>query len=266
MDCAELKILVVGLGKSGTSILTYRIADAMGEHKLFFEKKGRTGLANTAMHKRMSLNHKRMIAKNLFYTDEINNLSDISRIYDKKIWIVRDPRDHLISTFFYRWKHVNLTTRKCFVDVLNLVKRKETLPSSVDFTSILKEANYDLDEFVNKYTSTADTIEKLNNDWHLLSYESFVDNKVLDLNKYLGFEININASVDQNFKRVERTKSYGNWRTWFTENDVNILKPIFNDSLNRLNYDNTDWDLKLVDKLSSKEGSEYMEKLVLKEF
>ena len=258
-----LKILVVGLAKSGTSILTYRIADGMGEHKLFFEPKANMGLVDVDIHKQITANP-RMLSKSLFYPNVKNNLNNIGRLYDKKIWIVRDPRDHLISTFFYRWRHTGQYKKETFDACLELVKKKEAKPGSVSFMKILNTAQYDVAHFSKQYAKVAQVLSKVKLNWFVLSYEDFVDNKVEHLNTYLGIKVNTEAGVDPSLKRVERSKAYGNWRSWFTQDDVKALKPILNSKLKALGYDESDWNLDKKPKLSSKQGSEYMIKLTEK--
>jgi len=256
-----LKVLIVGLAKSGTSILTYRVADGMKDHKLFFEPKGSKGLTDVFIHQKIT-SSPRIITKVLYQSKEQNNLAKIEKLYNKKIWIVRDPRDHLISTFFYRWRHEGQYDKKDFENCLNLVKQKENNPSKIPFMKLLEAAKYNLDVFTKQYYSVSKIINKLGKDWLVLHYEDFIDNKVDDLNTFLGFNVNTKASVDPKITRVERSKAYGNWRRWFTEDDVKLLKPLFDDKLVLLNYDEKDWNLEKTTSLPKSEGSSYMKKLI----
>ena len=54
---------------------------------------------------------------------------------------------------------------------------------------------------------------------------------------YLGFSINSQVSVPDELRRVERTKTFENWRRWFTEDDVDTLKSDLSPYLHRLGYD-----------------------------
>ncbi len=96
----------------------------------------------------------------------------------------------------------------------------------------------------------------------IIKYEDFIDNKVTNLNSYLGFPVRIEASVPDKFERVTRSKSYDNWRRWFTTNDVTCFKPEMEESLQQLGYDADDWRLNGLDSLPAIEGSEYMKKYI----
>ena len=98
------RILIIGLPKTGTTILTYKIAGSFNSKNIYFEPDNKEGLNNIKLHRRFcDKNRKPVITKNLYYHNQTKSLHEIVSLYDKVIWIIRDPRDRVISEFFYRW-------------------------------------------------------------------------------------------------------------------------------------------------------------------
>jgi len=111
----EMKILIYGLPKSGTTKLTYVISKALDPPAdIIFEPKSRE------REREISPN---VLAKCLFGLDpglyitpeKVNDFSD----YDKKIWLARDPRDIAISSFLYQWYRAHNPDEDTFKVALN---------------------------------------------------------------------------------------------------------------------------------------------------
>lgn len=204
---------------------------------------------------------------------DYDRVQDLGNLFDKKVVICRDPRDILISNTLYRWFHKHKPKPEHFQQALNLVQKKEAQPSSVNLYEISSiNIHRGMPKSLEIYASTlqkeydrfADTVSLLKtSDWCLFKYENVVSNHTKDLNKYLEFDISEDLSVVEKtaFARTARTKSYGNWRNWFTENDIAFFKPIFEKSLQNLGYDSSDWEINLEQKIESKTSSEYMKQL-----
>jgi len=258
------QVLIVGLNKSGTSILTYRIAQSLGTENIFFEPEGLRALCDVGIHTEF-FNHSSFVTKALFYPRRSDNdLDNIATLYSKRIWIIRDVRDVLISAFFYLWNQSHDQPLSLFEVALEKVRRKEKEPQNHSFFDIASSV-YNIEEFCNAtFGALAETVKHLDSSWHVIKYEDLVDNKIAGLNSYLGFPV---REVEQDnrstnvLKRVGRTKAYGNWRKWFNREDLQIFQPIFNPILRKLGYDETDWDLRPEHKLSGEDGSEYMVKI-----
>lgn len=196
-------------------------------------------------------------------TDSVlNDFSD----FDKKIFIVRDPRDRWISAFFYRWFHQHKPDKKEFERAHRLTVYKEQHPSELPFYALFsmnatRNASWAnrQEELHQKVLTFLDKAKEQN--WHVIKYEDLMDGKVEELEAYLGFQINHSHSSDQRFSHVARSKKHGNWRRWFNADDVEFYKPVFTEYLEKNGYDASDWDLTKVDSLPASEGSEYMKKL-----
>jgi hypothetical protein len=168
----------------------------------------------------------------------------------------------MISEFFYCWYKAHNPDKKLFYKALKMVEQKEKNPSAVPFHEILylrpefKEGRYN--KWIEKLV---EQFKKLPEGWFLLRYEDFIDEKYDDLNAYLGKELKAQSKVPSRLNRVVRTKKYGNWRRWFTEEDVKYFKPIYKEFLDKLGYDGEDWELTPCDTLPAEEGSKYMRKI-----
>ena len=253
------KVLIIGSPKTGTSILTYRIADALPfKPELYFELGGDQTLNYVEIH-RKKLNDIFVVTKSIFFpVQSRKDCNKICELYDRVVWIVRDPRDQFISNFFYMWYHIHKPNPQLFELAYKRTKDKENNPTSIPFHK-LHENILDANQyFEHTYGESQKEISNLKKEIFVLKYEDFVDNKLTELNQYLGLEINPNVEVPKGLNRVVRTKKYGNWRNWFTPEDIPFYKPILEPYLRFFGYDVEDWRLNNPGQLNSKEGSEYM--------
>jgi len=251
-------VLVVGLNKSGTSILTYRIAAGLKTEKIYFEPKSNEGLNNLTIHKNFILSD-HSVTKCLWNPYQFNRVYDIGKLYTKNIWIIRDPRDVLISSFFYYWYHGHNPDKMQFQKYIALVKKKESNPQSISWMEMTKGRNNPLHYLKTVYIPLINTInilEKLG--WFILKYEDFISGKIDPLNKYLGFQVDKSAEVHKRVERVKRSEKHENWRDYFTDEDVKLLKSEFNPILSELHYNQLDWNLNYPYSLDPSLGSDYM--------
>jgi len=58
-----------------------------------------------------------------------------------------------------------------------------------------------------------------------------------------------------------RTKSYGDWRNWFTEEDVRIFEPLFAPYMELVGYEATDWALAPEPVVDPATASRYMRRI-----
>ena len=256
------RILIIGLGKSGTSILTYRIAKAFPfRPKICFEPGGVETLSDISIHSQEQ-DQDFLVTKSLFFPIEgiAKDCEKICELYDKVVWIVRDPRDQFISSFFYRWYHAHNPDPKLFEKAYKRILDKEANPS-MPFHKVHDKIMNAQNFFTNAYGKSQEQLSQIRDKVFLLKYEDFVSNNLADLNEYLQLKIDEKVEVPKVLKRVARTKKYDNWRNWFTPEDVPFYKPILEPYLEFFGYNPEDWQLNNPDTLNSAEGSEYMIKL-----
>jgi hypothetical protein len=86
------------------------------------------------------------------------------------------------------------------------------------------------------------------------------------LNEFLGFEIKDDAEIPTTTKKskVVRKKAYGDWRHWYTEEDVDLFKPAYLSYMKTMGYDCDDWALSANPVIEPEFSSMYMKGLVQK--
>ncbi len=251
-------VLIVGLNKSGTSILTYVVAGGLQNATIHFEPGNFNSLSDLDLHKEIT-KQSPVVTKSLYYPrHKINDINRIGHLYDKCIWIIRDPRDVIISAFFYTWYHGHKQQQGKFEQALSETIRKENAPDKIPFhhlTSIIYDAKSTIPHF---YGSLVNAIKDLDNNWLVIKYEDIINKEYKRLEDYLGFKIDRNAKVSKTLKRVERSKKSENWRNWFNLDDVKYYSPLLIPTLDSLGYDISDWNINQPSRLNPSEGSEYM--------
>jgi len=90
-----------------------------------------------------------------------------------------------------------------------------------------------------------------------LYYEDFVDRNVEGLSHYLDLQVTDDLTLDGGHAHVPRTKYYGNWRDWLIQDDVDKLRPIFQDYMSCFGYDD-EWKLNAKPEIRPQECSEYL--------
>ena len=190
--------------------------------------------------------------------------------FDKRIYIVRDLRDWIVSgTLFSLLQTKGIYGNPVALDhFLGLIRRKQENPASV--------ATLDILEFVQKHhgRSVPEMIGWLGHqlnwmqafethapDCFTLHYEDFVENRLRDLSNHLGLLLKPDVRVASKFSYVERTRSSGNWRHWFTPKDVDAFRPVFAPYLRRHGYGD-DWDLAPQPRIAAADSTEYVVRLL----
>ena len=272
-----MKVFILGLGKSGTSILAYRILHGLPEPRELFSEHSRFGLGvgeNPELHEGFCRAAPSVVSKNIIYPELFQDCSLLERCaapYDRKVFILRDPRDYLISEFFYRhyWRHhperqpLKALYRLAYEYTLHSVRQLERYPRSRPFHRLSPLGRPHRGFWQKRFSGLTRLLQNLDSNWHLIRYEDLVDNCLVPLESYLGFQLDRQAELGDDLRRIARSKSYGNWRRWFSEEDVRYYQPVLNDFLEIAGYNKDDWRLEENPVLSAEEGSNYMRKLFL---
>lgn len=270
-----MRILLVGLSKSGTSILAYRIAAALPPPvQLHFEPiafgltEGDLVIGCNDLFGPPGSNSVTKCLAFPQYGIDWDELQRCAEAADVAIWLARDPRDRFISDFFYAfyWQHVppdpELQQRFAanFERSLERTKQKEADPASRSFISLAPhdEALRHQREIYPELTSF---VRDLDEAWVVVRYEELVEGRLPALEERLGLPVPHEVEVDASHRRVKRTATSGHWRQWFTEEDCATLRPIYQEYLQVMGYDPDDWALDLPDRLDPAVGSAYMERL-----
>jgi len=270
-----LRILLLGLGKSGTSIATYRIYAGLSQPKrivfepLTFDQSGREKLdqqPGLEIDPEFNIITKCLVQP--LYNPDWNFITSYAENFNRHIWITRDPRDRLLSDFFYGAYRLHAPPgreqgfEKVIRRRIQIVQEKERNPQVIPFKDLHADPEVLKQELRLIYDQLLQYAAPLLDSWFVLHYEDFVEGRTRKLNKYLGINVDLSAEVPNQFRRVARTRGHGNWRDWFTPDDVEFFRPLFDDYLRKTGYDADDWELNKNPKLDAEFGSKYIEKLL----
>ena len=258
-----MKIIIAGLAKTGTTGLLYLIANSIGNKpKLLFEPK--------QCPSDLEFKAGDVVAKVLIGSDL--NAASFSH-FDKKVTIIRDPRDRMVSDLLYSQFHQDYLIDEVRVGaVRELLEMKELNPGSISFKEIIETIGH-ISRNVNavarfkqsrvrKAFAEFDKYVSVISDSLIYRYEDFVSGKYLPLEKHLGLPISGAAEVPDSYKRVKRTQSYGDWRNWFTEEDVQEYRPMLMPGIEKYGYDPDDWALNVAPSIEREHCSGYFMRLV----
>ena len=262
-----MKIMILGVGKSGTTALLYKMAAGLPDcHAFSGGKPGKhAGDYENAVYK-----HTYEARKGKGF--ELYQTHLETHDYDRKVWIARDPRDVAVSRMLYRWHRGRMGHKQQFQAQLDLVLKKEQDPASVSFAEICRYTGFDdwprslqdvLEEERLRYAQMTDFVGGLGDDWFLFNFEDMVRKNYGALNNYLGFEVKTDTEVPESTgkAKVIRKKAYGDWRHWFTEQDIELLRPAYLPYMKLTGYDFDDWSLSEAPCIEPAFSSEYMQRL-----
>lgn len=186
--------------------------------------------------------------------------------YTHKVLIVRDPRDALISQLLYyplQAYGFRRTDDRQFAEYIELIRQKERSPGSVSFRTLFEHAVHSMewqpdwtwDSYFQRYL---DTLTYLDDDPFVLKYEDFVEGRLEDLSKHVGFAVQ-NTRVESTSRtgHVMRSLGYGDWRHWFTSEDVSFFRPYVEEYLKAFDYED-DWRLASEQSIDPATASTYV--------
>ena len=272
-------ILIVGTAKSGTTAVYKSIKDSMGERLVsYFEPNASDFNAALRSRKKEILVKITLIDRPLY-----KNLYDDINHFDKQVMIIRDPRDILISNLLYNVRWMRFAQDPIRLNkFMAAIKEKEANPQShsvIDLYQLRDQLESEVmetwesprswhDEY-NDYAIAVRMIEK-NKDIFVLSYEDYVDSKLDALSAYIGTDIKGNAdvskltekhSVKKSVRNIARSKTYGNWKNWFTQEDIETFRPLFQPLMDKVGYKD-DWTLNTKQIILPERASLYIKKII----
>ena len=253
-----MKILVLGIPKTGTTFAYYLLKIFLPkDYDCFFEP-----LHHHNWHTQISKCDQALV-KDLFVLEK--NFDYYQKSYAKfpiRISIVRDPRDRILSSFFFCLANGSFKQRNISINykkVRQQIIRKIANPD-IPFVTILEELGFTKEEILHNFNVYKSYIRFLSSfDSIKIYYESLVDGMYENLEKSIGIQIT-NSQIDTyDHKIVARTMSYGDWRNWFTPSDVVFFRRHYQELLSELGYDE-DWQLNENQTISQEYTIEYLDK------
>ena len=266
-----MRTVLFGMPRSGTTYGFSLLAEALRAQGALHEVFEPNRLQDGRFHRLDGMewpDQDHTLVKILYSSPEMHGwtgaaAADAFAHYDKKIFLVRDPRDRWISGFFYRWFYVHQPDPAEFRRAHALVRAKEANPRSVPFHRLHADAAEALARHAadqkQKLDELSAFLDRLRAEgWFVWHYEDLVDRNWASLEAYLGIPLKGEQDLRGNFRHVARSQAHSDWRRWFTEADVDFYRPVFSEYLAAQGYDSSDWTLEHPDSLPAKQGSDYM--------
>jgi Sulfotransferase domain len=255
-----VRVVIVGLGKSGTTAALYAVRSAMpADTQLLFEPRSYVAVLQATNVVAKVLLNPRFAIDHAFY-----------RQFDKIVLLVRDPRDVLISKLLYRTfgsKSLNDDPAK-LEQYLELLRAKEANPRSVPLIRInalyeeLSGPTPHSDEGRERFLKGALVFHDAFPDCMVFKYETMVSGQFDVLARYLSLDPEaMNPQVPTGLSRVVRSRRAGNWRDWFCPEDVAHYRPSLSPYMERYAYAD-EWELAGDPLIRPEECSGYVMRLI----
>jgi hypothetical protein len=260
------KVIVLGLAKSGTTGLWSVLVKSYPRRYLqFFEGQYLPSRYNKYFGQTNSEQNPRdVVSKQIIGPDF--NFTDLAS-FDKIIWMVRDPRDRLISYLLYRHYDYRYDSDEFVREQLDLLRMKERDPDALAMIDLearlllprptLESAFFWNDHQKSNFLSTLIEEERA----FIFKYEDFVNQEYSGLENFLGIKMSRNAKVPKQFQRVIRSKTHSFWNHWFTQKDVDNYMGLFQPFLEQYGYKD-EWALAEEKKIDPEHCSRYVRTII----
>lgn len=212
-----MKILVTGGNKSGTTALAFAVGKLFPELEIVTEP----AMLGPSADRKDDL-----IVKYLRPEIFQSNLKHFKK-FDIRILIVRHPFDRLVSGLYYGVygasgfsndenvnRYLDLIARRVAGEAVSFGEVYDLYNAIVDIPLRFKR-----DPILHQTAATLD-LYRAGLGFHVIRYEDFIDGRTEALDAVLGGSISPKVDVPGRVARVARTKSYGEWRAWFTQQDA----------------------------------------------
>lgn len=175
-------------------------------------------------------------------------LATLEQEFDRRILLVRDPRDSLVSAMLYFGAYHTLWERPAaeIAACLAVLREKERRPASHSVLDLYRtlDPSVGAEGLVALFARLLPEVVRLADSgrYLVLPYEELVRDRLEPLEAYMGFGLGRGKAVPEGYRRVLRTGASGSWRTWFRPADVACFHAVFADFLVRFGYP-TSWEL-----------------------
>ena len=264
-----MRILIIGLPRSGTSALYFKLKQALPATTwcLYEPKRFKPSASVNDVLAKILIG-----AFGDFDYDSFEN-------FEKRILIVRDPRDHLVSRLLYR-ACADPEFRQDDAKVAGFIqalRQKEAAPQSISFLGLLDRYN-NLRAGDQPQRMTAPTgpprswavsshpmaleFHQGHGGLHTYKYEDFVAGHYKSIEDYLEISVPAGeATVSHNYEHVARSKASGDWRHWLAQSDIDFFRPYLLPYMRAYGYAD-DWTLAERPYIESQHASEFVRRSV----
>ena len=252
-------IAIVGQGRGGTSTLYYAAIDALHDagHRTLrtYEKYHPKMFESFGQHHR----ERWVVAK--FLTNHPTFSEDLLRRFGRRIQVVRDPRDNLVSVMLFSAAHLARRDDggQHVGKLVALLERKERDPAAVSLTSLLEVAlvdglERDMAEFLERrYTYPMVLQERTG--MTVVRLEDLIAGRTDAAEDVIGAPVALQPPPRAKAHVLRSGRP--SWARWFLPEDVAALRPALQPFMNRFGYGD-DWSLDPDPQVDPAESSQYV--------
>lgn len=257
------RIIILGLPKSGTTALHYGIKHALPRPATqLFEPMSPEEIVAQQTTRNLLV---KVLPTSWPKPLPISLLDSFSH----RIFLVRDPRDVLVSRMLYDiWNTAVPQEERKVQEWLEVLEHKRQQPHAIsmgDLLTITAEwRGRSLEQELGKFSPATELLWRLQQEApaHCVQrYETMVQGAVEPLEHYLGLKLAKPFQVGEEVSRVERTRASGSWKHWFTPKDETTLRPLLATYMQAYGYDK-DWDLAAVPEIPQAHSTDYVRRIV----
>ncbi|MEM1330745.1 MAG: putative capsular polysaccharide synthesis family protein [Planctomycetota bacterium] len=258
---AASRVLVAGVPKSGTTALVYKLAEGLGDPILSFEPKNPE---QVTAREALGEPGQGLLAKIVYTYHDQRPLHSLLHggmgRFDATVWIARDPRDQIVSAFLYAFFRSHRVPERIFEIAQDMTKRKEAgehIPLVEMMTACFGEKYYHHPEYYGERLTSC--FREPSDDLVIFSYDDLIAKDFRALGDRLHLDLAGEAEVPGQLGRVKRSGGSGEWRRWFTPEDIEHFRPFLAEYMTLMGMDD-DWELS-DEPINPEYSSRYMEKI-----
>lgn len=190
----------------------------------------------------------------------------VQGLFSKTIGLTRDPRDNLISRLFFRLISDPFKQNpQIYKEIIPILEQKIEKPNTVSVVQIFRimEGSGLMENLIDK---RVEENLALFMDWHdrnqnsfIFSYENFILGNFADLSDYLNLTVKHSSDLKVDRPGIKRTGKFGEWKNWFTPEDVAFFKPRMGKFMGRYGYF-LDWNLPDSQQISPISSIDYIKR------
>ncbi len=255
-----MKILIVGLARSGTTALYFKIKAALPERTWCLYEPPRFDPSDPG-------GAPDVLAKILIAPPNTYDYESF-RGFEKKIMIVRDPRDGIVSRILYRpcGSRAFRQDEAKVAAVIDALRQKEADPRSISLLALTDLYRRLTGEvwLARSPELIAHAIEfhRNNSDLIAYKYEDLIAGDYAAIEDHLGVVLPAGeADITAQYEHVVRTKAAHDWKNWFTAEDVAFFRPRLLPYMRAYDYPD-DWTLAAEPRIRPEHSSEYIRRSV----
>jgi tetratricopeptide (TPR) repeat protein len=245
-----MRVLIAASPKTGSTALAYHIKAALPDHQLYFEPLSLSRVPDSS---------DKVIVKHIYPVTP----GELAK-YDRPIILVRHPFDIVVSfALFATTSDVALVDKITLNNYFTIHRVQQGVPGA-RFLDVCEPRMQRLRENIfSPLLATNDLFSARRDQALLLHYEEMSAGELSSVWSYLGRSQGCDAILPPEHSFVARTRGFGDWKNWFTEDDVEFFGalPAIRGYAENFGYDLT-FDPHHVKEIREESGCAYFVKAV----